>query len=428
MSDPTTRRVVIEVTNTLSVDFTTGIQRVVRQVVAGLSGPAGEGLDVVPVLQPSRGAPFRRLTDDEASRLASHPAGGRAGRRADDLGRLAPLARRVGDLPLTLRLRARVGAWRRRRRELHPEHRELELDGFDPGTIFLDLEGSWYDPTPRSELLPRLAAQGVRCVPFVYDLMPVRFPEWFPPQQVEVFGDWVGAHARHADAAFAISQRTATDLAEAVDAARPGHTISTTVVPLGAELPPAHPRRPSGAPDPGGRFLLVVGTIEPRKDQAIVLDAFDELHDEFGDLSLVLVGKEGWMVDPLVRRIRSHPAYGDRLRWLGGVDDGELAWLYRHAFVVVAPSRYEGYGMPVIEGLANGAATIASSGGAQVEAAGDLAEVFEPGDRRRLVELLRRHLGDAEHHRDRCDAAAGYHPTTWNDTARVVGDTLRRLG
>lgn len=428
MTGPAAHPVVIEVTNTLSVDFTTGIQRVVRQVVSGLSGPAGEGLEVVPVLQPSPDAPFRRLTDEETARLATHPSGGRAGRRADDLGPLSPLARRVGDLPATLKLRAAVGTWRRRRRELHPTRRELQFDGFGPGTTFFDLDGSWYDPTPRSRLLPDLAERGVRIVPFIYDLMPLRHPEWFPPQQVALFESWVDAHARHADAAFAISHCTAADLADAVDAARPGHTLPTTVVPLGAELPSSLPRRPLEAPDDTQRFMLVVGTLEPRKDQALVLDAFDRLRGDHPDLSLVLVGKEGWMVDRLVRRLRSHPLLGTRLLWLGGVDDDELAWLYRNAFVVVAPSRYEGYGMPVVEALANGAATIASTGGAQVEAAGDRAEVFEPGDLDALCSLLRRHLDEPDHHRRQVDAASGYVPATWDDTARVVGDALRAVG
>lgn len=427
MTEPSSRTVVVEVTNTLSVDFTTGIQRVVREVLRGLRGPHGAGLEVIPVLQPSPDSPFRRLTDAEALRLDTHPAGGRAGRRADDLGPLSPLARRVGDLPLTIRLRSAFSAWRRRRRELHPTHRELAFDEFGPGVVFLDLEGSWYDPTPRGELLPDLLSRGVTCVPFVYDVMPVRFPQWFPPQQVDVFGDWVRAHALHADAAFAISRRTAEDLAEVVETEQPGRTIPTTVVPLGAELPSSHPRRPAEAPDDSQRFLLVVGTLEPRKDQALVLDAFDRLNSEFGDLALVLVGKEGWMVDSFVRRIRSHPMFGDRLRWLGGVDDDELAWLYQHAFVVVAPSRYEGYGMPVIEGLANGAATIASSGGAQIEAAGAHAETFAPGDLDELCSLLRRHLTDADHHQHQRKAAAGYQSTSWDDTARVVGDTLRNL-
>ena len=153
-------QVVVEVTNTLSVDFTTGIQRVVREVVNGLDGPAGDGLEVVPVVTPAVGADFRRLTDDERARLRTHPAGGRAGRRADDFGPLSPLVRRVGDLPLTLRARAVVAARRNRRREILPGHAELSLGPIErgaipAGSVFADIEGSWYNPTPRAELLPR---------------------------------------------------------------------------------------------------------------------------------------------------------------------------------------------------------------------------------------------------------------------------------
>ena len=101
---PTT--VLVEVTDTISIGYTTGIQRVVREIIAGLRGPAGTGLEVVPILKPSMHGDYRRLTDEEAERLRAHPPGGRAGRRADNFGRLSPVVRVMGDLRIVIWTRA----------------------------------------------------------------------------------------------------------------------------------------------------------------------------------------------------------------------------------------------------------------------------------------------------------------------------------
>ena len=424
-------QVVVEVTNTLSVGFTTGIQRVVREVVNGLDGPNPWGLEVVPVVTPAIGADFRRLTDDERRRLRAHPAGGRAGRRADDFGPLSPLVRRVGELPLTLRLRAQVSRWRRSRHELLPVHDELSLgpirDGaVPPGSVFADLEGSWYDPTPRAELLPALRDAGVHRAVFIHDVMPLQFPQWFTAAHAAVFRDWLVAQLHHAELFLANSHCTAADLRRTAADLGVARDLDVRVVPLGADLPAVEPR-PVEEADRLGRFVLVVGTLEPRKNQERVLDAVEALHADHPDLALVLVGKEGWMVDRLVRRLRHHPLRGERVFWLGGVDDAQLAWLYQQAFLAVAPSVYEGLGVPVLESLAHGCPTLSSTGGALPEAGGGVTELFDPDDTDALVALLRRHLENPEHHRARRDAVAAHPVPRWADTRAAIAAALTDL-
>ena len=173
--------------------------------------------------------------------------------------------------------------------------------------------------------------------------------------------------------------------------------------------------------------MLVVGTLEPRKNQKLVLDAFDQLSGEFSDLSLVLVGKEGWMVDSLVARIRSHPEYDRRVCWFGGIEDAELSWLYENAFLSINPSLYEGLGVPVLEALAHGCATIASTGGALPEAGAGFTELIDPADVDGLVTLIRLHLEDPEHHLAMKDKASMYSPPSWSDTAEVVAQAVRTV-
>ncbi len=225
----------------------------------------------------------------------------------------------------------------------------------------------------------------------VHDVMPMLFPEWFTPQHVQVFREWLTAQLHHAEVFLANSRCTADDLVAVAGELGVGRQLDVRVVPLGADYPVLAPRE---VPAVAGldRFVLVVGTLEPRKNQQVVLDAVERLHADHPELALVLVGKEGWMVDSLVQRLRHHPLRDERVLWLGGVDDAQLAWLYDHAFVAVAPSIYEGLGVPVMEALHHGCPTISSTGGALPEAGAGLSELFDPHDVDGLVALLRRHL------------------------------------
>ena len=98
----------------------------------------------------------------------------------------------------------------------------------------------------------------------------------------------------------------------------------------------------------GRRVILVVGTLEPRKNHSGLLDAFDRLGT---DSTLVVVGRQGWKADDIAQRIRGHEAFGEALRWPSEVNDATLDALYDLADVVVVPSHAEGYGLPVVEAL-----------------------------------------------------------------------------
>jgi glycosyltransferase involved in cell wall biosynthesis len=420
------RQVLVEVTDTISIGYTTGIQRVVREIIQGLRGPVGHDLQIVPVLKPSAKGSYRSLTEEEQARLEVHPPGGRAGRRADNFGVLSPLVRVLGDLSLVIWTRVLVGKFLRKRRELHPVNAALAIGTPQPGTIFLDLEGSWYDPEPRSELLPRLHAEGVSSMVLVHDVMPIVHPEWFDPRHIAVFESWIQSHIRWSSRFLTNSECTARDLRSVALKFGRTEALDVVVIPLGADYQVAA-SIPVALPEQVGRFLLVVGTLEPRKNQKLVLDAFDQLSEEFPDLSLVLVGKEGWMVDSLVARIRSHPEFERRVCWFGGIEDAELSWLYENAFLSINPSLYEGLGVPVLESLAHGCATVASTGGALPEAGAGFTELIDPADVAGLVALIRVHLTNPDHHQAMKEKASMYRPPSWSETAEVVATAVRTL-
>lgn len=418
--------VYVDVTNTVTIDFTSGLQRMVREVVTGLRGPAGAGLRVVPVTKPSETEPMRRLTPAEDSHLAAHPPGGRAGRRADDFGPLSPLVRAVVELDFVARSRAAVARARRRRRGADPALLALATGPLPAGSVFLDIEASWQNPEQRTELLPRLRADGVRPAVMIADVMPELFPQWFDLQLLRSFRRWLTSHLDNSELFLTISERTATDLRRVAADLGVTEDLDIRVVPLGADFPVTEPQAVE-LPEGMDRFLLVVGTLEPRKNQALVLDAFDRLRGAHPDLGVVLVGREGWLVGDLVRRIRTHPERDRRLLWIGGVSDAELAWLYRNAFLSLCPSRYEGLGVPVMEALHHGCPTLSATTGALPEAGRGFTEDIDPDDLDGLVAAIDRHLSDPEHHEAERRRVSGYTAPTWQDTAVAVGDALRRL-
>lgn len=424
MNDSTPPPVYVEVTTTLEAKFTAGYERLVRSVLAGLDGPAGAGLDVTPVVAMGRSA-HRRLTEGEQARLAHHPAGGSNRRRADRFGPLSPLVRATVALPAVGRARQAAGRVRRRV-TTSPTLRGLEI-GLPPmGSVWFDLEPAWNDPDPRPELLTRLRVQGAHSAMLVADVMPELFPEWFDAGQRRLFGEWLQAHLEHSGLFLCISENTAGDLRALARRRGIDRELPIAVVPLGADLPEASPQ-PVELPPGLGRFLLVVGTLEPRKNQRLVIEAFDHLRRRHDDLGVVLVGRQGWLVEDLVESIRAHPEFGRRLLWPDAVDDGQLAWLYEHAFLTIAPSLYEGLGVPVMEALSHGCPTLSSTGGALGEAGGGHVETIDPHDVDALVVAVERHLLDGAHHARLAEAAGRFVAPRWDDTAAAVGDALRTL-
>lgn len=388
----TARVVVIEVTNTLQASAVTGYQRFVRAFLREL-GRAGEpALEIVPVVWEGRG--YRRLTPAEDARLRqSHrstgPAGAPAVRTHPALAPARALARRARTL---------------RRRSLRY--------AVPAGAVFFDAEPAWHDPEPRDRLLPALRRQGVTVVTMVADVLPVTSPQWFEPRIADAFGRWLRAHLDETDLVLAISQFSADQVTALLD-----RDVPVRVVPLGADF--AEDTDPVPVPLPAGldRLLLVVGTLEPRKNQALALDLLDRLLPDHTDLGLVLVGKQGWLVEDLVTRLRTHPAYGERLLWLPGLGDAELSWLYQRATVALVPSWSEGLGLPVLEALRAGTPTITSTGGALPEAGAGLAETADPDDLDTWERLVRAHL-DAPRPR------APYAAPTWEAAAQVVRESL----
>jgi glycosyltransferase involved in cell wall biosynthesis len=217
----------------------------------------------------------------------------------------------------------------------------------------------------------------------VHDLTTVRFPELctaatlaFPALVRRAADDGAWVHTP--------SHYVAGEVVELLGVERRRVRAVHSGIPL---LPPPDPLAPRRHLPPGAeRYVLAVGTAEPRKDLPGLVGAFDEVAagGTRADLALVLAGPAGWgsgELDTARRSARSK----DRIVVTGWVDDAALAGLVAGATVLAYPSRYEGFGFPPLQAMAAGVPVVATRVGALEEVLGDAALLVAPGDRDALA-------------------------------------------
>ena len=203
---------------------------------------------------------------------------------------------------------------------------------------------------------------GVR-VTTVHDLVPLRFPDLVERRTLRMHRPKYEA-TRSCDVVIAISRFTAGEVGELL-----GVPEELVVV----AYPGIDPLfRPDGErAGLGGPYVLSVATLEPRKNLPALVEAFSLLRKRHPELTLALAGLSGWEDRPLAT---------EGVRLLGYVADEELARLYRGATAFAYPSRFEGFGMPVVEALACGTPAVVSSHPSLDEASGDVALRADPND------------------------------------------------
>jgi glycosyltransferase involved in cell wall biosynthesis len=253
----------------------------------------------------------------------------------------------------------------------------------------------------------------------VHDLTAVRFPElcdastlMFPDlvRRAVADGAWVHTPSRFVADEVVAELGALPERVRVVHHGIPGHG-SRTGVPAGLVMP-----------EGTHRYVLALGTVEPRKDLPGLVRAFDRLAGDHGDVALVIAGGRGWGGDTLDETVKASP-WTERIVRLGYVEDDRLRSVLAGASVLAYPSVYEGFGFPPLEAMAIGVPVVATAVGAIPEVVGDGALLIPPGDRDALAGALTDVLAD-EDLRDRLiergrERAALF---TWESCARGLAD------
>ncbi|WP_091294295.1 glycosyltransferase family 4 protein [Amycolatopsis xylanica] len=266
----------------------------------------------------------------------------------------------------------------------HPDVSAARVDGVDgPHRLPLPpraLIGAWqlgmpwwrgdavHAPTP---LAPARPKRGRTLSVTVHDTVPWTHPETLTPRGVAWHQAMIARAARRASALVVPTQAVARDLAARVSLDAPvrvaGHGVTEWPLATGMDLPK--------------RYVLAIGTIEPRKGIDVLIEAMSR----FDAPPLLLAGQQGWGgVDP--ERLAAE--HGVKLRVLGKLSDAELGEVLWRASALAAPSLAEGFGLPVLEAMAAGVPVVHSDAPALVEVAGGAGRVSPRGDAAALAFAL----------------------------------------
>jgi glycosyltransferase involved in cell wall biosynthesis len=199
----------------------------------------------------------------------------------------------------------------------------------------------------------------------IHDLSPLEHPEWFRSSFALWYRLFLPMLARRVRQIFTPSEYVKQRVI------RRFGVKDVTVTPNGVDLSVFHPDVKQTMFDPPECYVLFVGSLEPRKNLGLLLETWNEIKNDFKETWLIIVGVSGNVFKEV-----NFARETERVRFLGYVEDEDLAGLYANATLCILPSQDEGFGLPALEAMASGVPVIVSDGGALPETVGEAGLVF----------------------------------------------------
>ncbi len=280
------------------------------------------------------------------------------------------------------------------------------------GKIDVFVDSEWFHPKQ---------ASGKR-ISIVYDLGPLLHPEWVDEQTRRFHLRTLDSLKRRADRIVCISEATAGDVVRELGVERERISIVHPGVDEAFfHATPVPPAILGGAP-----YVLAVGTLNERKNLGVLIDAFAKVVERNRELRLVIVGSPDRDAERIRQRIRER-GIEQRAVLLGFASDEELPGIVAAATVLVFPSLFEGYGMPVVEAMAAGTPVIASSDPSIGEATGGAAVRSDPRDAAALADALAKLVRSESDQRRLIAAGRAFAETRrWSASGTAFADALER--
>jgi glycosyltransferase involved in cell wall biosynthesis len=314
---------------------------------------------------------------------------------------------------------------------LESEFQGENIDSFiepSPGDLFFGLDLHHHVPRVHFDYFKKLRKIGVKVLFMVYDMLPIQFPDfWEKKHKVsQIHDEWLSVITSF-DGAVCISSAVAKELRDWISKKYPNqrenfkiewfhlgadiakHSMAGEISEWDQELLRTLEKRPT---------FLMVGTLEPRKGHAQVWEAFEHLWKSGADVNLVIVGKQGWLVDDLCKKLRSHAELNQRLFWLEGITDEYLEKVYAASSCLIAASYGEGFGLPLIEAAQHGLPILARDIPVFREVAGDYAAYFNAETPNELAVAIKSWLADYQ--KSTHPKSSGMNYLTWKQSAAML--------
>lgn len=383
-------KVYIDVTNLVSVNFLTGIQRVVREVAVRML--KRDDLEVVLLAYAEEKKCFDILSNEEFLKIYLYDKGDKNALRT---------------------------------------HKRCTVEEIESGAVFFDIDSVWNSRLRRSDICPVMKANGVKLAVFVHDIIPVTHPQFSHSNTMYFFMNYIGAYLQYADIIITSTQSTLDEINKLSDELKlerkQGYVTS-----LGADFKLEKKQTKNEVSDEvkevvkDRKYILLVGTIEPRKNHKVVLEAFDKCLFDRG-LSLVFAGRIGWNIQEFEERIKKHPMREKKFFHISNATDEDINYLYKNAYMMAFPTYTEGFGLPLIEALERKTPVIACNCSVLREIGKEFCEYFSPDDAHEFANRIEKYLDDEEAYKKIKKKIGKFKPDTWDDVSIKMIDALKSL-
>ena len=329
-------------------------------------------------------------------------------------------------------LRTFTGPIRRGRIDNVADHASHQVSFADAaaGDILLVLGSPWFQSHYADLIHKARTRNGVRFALLIYDLIPLRRPEWCDANLVRHFRSWFGAVLPLTDILLTISKASAGDILLHARTEALTLLAAPQVIRIGTGFSGMLDGRAAGSPvrnrslPPVESYVLIVSTIEARKNHLLLFRVWRRLLDEGRSEevpTLVIAGRVGWLVADLMQQLRNAAYLGGKIMVIEDPSDSDLRQLYSGCLFTLFPSFYEGWGLPVTESLAFGRPCVISNSTSLPEAGGTLARYFDPDDLNEAYRVIRTTIEDREGLKAwQARIAREFCPVSWDFSARSL--------
>ncbi len=296
---------------------------------------------------------------------------------------------------------------------------------FHDDDILMIFGAHWDKPHYTTRLRELKQQYGLFVTHLINDLIPVFDRAHVAEVEHVRFPKYMAEISEISNLIYLESASTARDFEKFTDSIKLKELPHTERMTLGENIQKTTPRKPDEI-ETDERYLLAVGTIEVRKNHALLYSVYKRAHEKGIELPrLIMVGRRGWLSDDIYYQMVHDSDVNQRLIFKHDADDQQLTWLYQNCLFVVFPSYYEGWGLPVAEAAYYGKVTAASNRSSIPEVVGDAAVYFSANSADECLEAIL-YLLDDKKRATYEQKIANREPWTWDQTFEQTWQGLER--